>query len=109
MDLLADGQSLGEKPSPLVFLGDLFEGLDGPVALAEPDIEVSDDVERADVLRVALGELFIFRDSFADPADPDVLLGLFDDLDPIAARAHGDRSSAELEGGPVKACRPLLP
>ncbi|MCK7522360.1 MAG: hypothetical protein MZV64_34115 [Ignavibacteriales bacterium] len=43
-----------------------------------------------------------------DPAGPDVLLGLFDDPDPVAARAHGVPSSAELEGGPVQARRPLV-
>ena len=89
VDLLADGQGLGEEAPPLVLLRDPLERPDGPVVLAGADIEVADDVESAHVLGVAEGELFVFGDGFPDPAAADVLLGLFDDPDPIAARAHG--------------------
>ncbi len=89
VDLLADGQGLGEQAPLLVLLGDFLEGADGPVALPDADVEVADDVEGAHVLGIAERELLVFGDGVADPAGPDELLGLFDDPDPVAARAHG--------------------
>ena len=106
VDLLADGQGLGEQPPLLVLLGDLLEGADGPVALSDADVEVADDVEGPDVLGVAERELLVFGDGVADPAGPDELLGLFDDPDPVAARAHAVPPQPSLK---EVRCRPVGP